>query len=168
MTRTKIYLMADGPLGKKGVTFKLSSSPEMSETEIMQLLTFRNSYDKGNGNVTAADALEIGLQLSVLAEIEDTVKRTLGLDKFMVSRGSGSAFDSFTVTPREGERREDEFNISLGKYVSDRVMLRYTQGINGDHIRRYGVQYDINDNIGFTIEREGREYIFGLEARYNF
>ena len=168
LTRTKIYLMADGPLGKKGVTFKLSSSPEMSETEIMQLLTFRNSYDKGNGNVTAADALEIGLQLSVLAEIEDTVKRTLGLDKFMVSRGSGSAFDSFTVTPREGERREDEFNISLGKYVSDRVMLRYTQGINGDRITRYGVQYDINDNIGFTIEREGREFIFGLEARYNF
>ena len=86
----------------------------------------------------------------------------------MVSRGSGSAFDSFAVTPREGERREDEFNISLGKYVSDRVMLRYTQGINGDHIRRYGVQYDINDNMGLTVEHEDGEFIFGFEARYSF
>ena len=47
-------------------------------------------------------------------------------------------------------------------------MLRYTQGINGDHITRYGFQYDINDNIGVTVEREKNEFIFGLEARYNF
>jgi len=167
LTRTKIYLSADGPLGKKGVTFKLTSSPEMSETEIIQLLTFRSSYDKGNKNFTAADALEIGLQLSVLAEIEDTVKRTLGLDKFMFSRGSGSAFDSFSSTV-EDNRKENEFNVSIGKYVSDKVMLRYTQGINGDMVTRYGVQYDINDNIGVTVEREGKEFIFGLEARYNF
>lgn len=167
LTRTKIYLSADGPLGKKDVTFKLTSSPEMSETEIINLLTFRKNYDKGNTNFTAADALEIGLQLSVLAEIEDTVKRTLGLDKFMVSRGSGSAFDTFTSTV-EDNRNENEFNISLGKYVSDKVMLRYTQGINGDRITRYGFQYDINDNIGVTVEREKNEFIFGLEARYNF
>ena len=168
LTRTKIYLSADGPLGKKGVTFKLSSSPEMSETEIIQLLTFRTAYDKGNSNFTATDALEIGLQLSVLAEIEDTVKRNFGLDKFMVSRGSGSAFDTMTASPNESNRRENEFNISLGKYISDKVMIRYTQGINGDHITRYGIQYDINDNLGLTIEREKNEFIFGIEARYNF
>ena len=168
LTRTKIYLSVDGPLGKKGITFKLSSSPEMSETEIIQLLTFRNAYDKGNQNFTAADALEIGLQLSVLAEIEDTIKRTLGLDKFMISRGSGSAFDSISSQPSERNNHENEFHISLGKYISDKVMLRYTQGINGDHITRYGFQYDINDNIGVTVEREKNEFIFGLEARYNF
>ena len=166
LTRTKIYLSADGSLGKD-VVFKLSSSPEMSETEIIQLLTFRTAYDKGNSNFTAADALEIGLQMSVLAEIEDTVKRTLGLDKFMVSRGSGSAFESMSATP-EGNRHENEFNISLGKYVTDKLMIRYTQGINGDHVTRYGIQYDINDNLGLTIEREKNEFIFGIEARYNF
>ena len=169
LTRTRIYLLADGPLGKKGVTFKLSSVPEMSETEIIQLLTFRKEFDKGDQNFTAADALEIGLQLSVLAEIEDTIKRNLGLDKFMISRGSGSAFENFTANPPgEGNRHEDEFNISLGKYINDKVMLRLTQGINGDKITRYGIQYDINDNLGITIEREKNEFIFGLEARYNF
>lgn len=168
LTRTRIYLLADGPLGKKGVTFKLTSVPEMSETEIIQLLTFRREFDKGGQNVTAADALEIGLQLSVLAEIEDTVKRNLGLDRFMISRGSGSAFSSFTTQPPEGNRHEDEFNVSIGKYINDKVMLRLTQGINGDKITRYGIQYDINDNLGITFEREKNEFIFGLEARYNF
>ena len=138
----------------------------MTETEIIQMLTFRTAYDKGNQNFTAADALEIGLQMSVLAEIEDTVKRNLGLDKFTVSRGSGSAFENYT--PSENNSRENEFNISLGKYINDKVMLRLTQGINGDKITRYGVQYDINDNLGITIEREKNEFIFGLEARYNF
>ena len=165
LTRTKIYLFVDGALGKN-VTFKLSSVPEMTETEIIQMLTFRTAYDKGNQNFTAADALEIGLQMSVLAEIEDTVKRNLGLDKFTVSRGSGSAFENYT--PSENNSRENEFNISLGKYINDKVMLRLTQGINGDKITRYGVQYDINDNLGITIEREKNEFIFGLEARYNF
>ena len=169
LTRTKIFLLADGPLGKRGLTFKLTSTPEMSETEIIQLLTFRTAYDQGRTNFTAADALEIGLQMSVLAEIEDTIKRTLGLDKFMVSRGSGSAFTTFTPKEEDNNREhEDEFNVSLGKYVTDKVMLRYTQGINGDKITRYGVQYDINDNLGITIEREKNEFILGLEARYNF
>ena len=168
LTRTRIYLLADGPLGKKGVTFKLSSVPEMSETEIIQLLTFRKEFDKGNQSFTAADALEIGLQLSVLAEIEDTIKRNLGLDRFMISRGSGSAFENYSVQPAENNSRENEFNISLGKYINDKVMLRLTQGINGDKITRYGIQYDINDNLGITIEREKNEFIFGLEARYSF
>lgn len=167
LTRTKIYLMADGPLGKDTVVFKLTSSPEMSETEIIQLLTFRRNFDQGDSNVTAGDALEIGLQLSVLAEIEDTIKRNLGLDKFMVSRGSGSAFENMSSTTEE-RKDENEFNISLGKYVTDKIMLRYTQGINGDKITRYGIQYDINDNIGLTVEREKNEFIFGIEARYNF
>ena len=168
LTRTKIYLAVDGPLGKKGITFKLTSNPEMSETEIIQLLTFRTTYDKGNQNFTAADALEIGLQMSVLAEIEDTIKRNLGLDKFMVSRGSGSAFYSTSSQQGESNSHENEFNISVGKYISDKVMLRFTQGINGDKITRYGIQYDFNDNIGVTVEREANEFIFGIEARYNF
>ena len=112
--------------------------------------------------------MEIGLQLSVLAEIEDTIKRTLGLDKFMISRGSGSAFDTFSAQPAENNRHEDEFNISLGKYINDKIMLRLTKGINGDEITRYGIQYDINDHVGVTVEREDNEFIFGFEARYNF
>ncbi len=164
LTTTRIYLSIDGSL--KDHPIKLTSSPEMSETEIMQLLTFRSDYDEGKGNATLADALSIGLQLSVVGEIEDTIKRTLGLDRFILTSGSGSAFERRS---RSGEdRNENEFNISIGKYINDKVMLRYTQGINGDRITRFGVQYDINDNMGVTVEHENGEFIFGFEARYSF
>ena len=163
LTNTRIYLSVDGSLKERAI--KLTSSPEMSETEIMQLLTFRDAYDKGNGSVTLSDALSIGLQMSVIGEIEDTIKRTLGLDRFILTSGSGSAFDRHS---REEERHENEFNVSIGKYINDKVMLRYTQGINGDKISRFGVQYDINDNMGVTVEHESGEFIFGFEARYSF
>lgn len=164
LTTTRIYLSIDGSLKDRAI--KLTSSPEMSETEIMQLLTFRNAYDKGNGSVTLSDALSIGLQMSVIGEIEDTIKRTLGLDRFILTSGSGSAFER--RSRGEEERNENEFNISIGKYINDKVMLRYTQGINGDKISRFGVQYDINDNMGVTVEHESGEFIFGFEARYSF
>ena len=165
LTTTRIYLNVDGTLKERAI--KLTSSPEMSETEIMQILTFRDSYDKGNGDsIGLNDALSIGLQMSVIGEIEDTIKRTLGLDRFILSSGSGSAFGK--RFRGDAERNENEFNVSIGKYINDKVMLRYTQGINGDKISRIGVQYDINDNMGVTVEHESGEFIFGLEARYSF
>lgn len=165
LTRSSIFLSIDGSL--KDMPMKLTSNPPMSETEIMQLLTFREAYERGDKNVGLSDALAIGLQMSIIGEIEDTIKRTLGLDRFILTSGSGSAFDKHG---REDESYEhdNEFNVSIGKYVSDKVMLRYTQGINGQRISRFGVQYDINNNMGLTVEHEGGEYIFGFEARYSF
>ena len=89
----------------------------------------------------------------------------MGLDQFRISSGTGSAFDKYDD---ESGKHEKEFNIFIGKYITDKVMLRYTQGITGNKISRYGFQYDINDNIGVTVEHERGEFIFGLEARYKF
>ncbi|MBO4779326.1 MAG: translocation/assembly module TamB domain-containing protein, partial [Selenomonadaceae bacterium] len=61
--RTKIYLYIDGP--PDSMKFKLNSSPEMNETEILRLLTLREAYSKGEGSLTAADALAIGLQMTI-------------------------------------------------------------------------------------------------------
>lgn len=163
MSRTKIFLYLDGTLNNMKVT--LGSSPEMTETEIIQVLTLRENYEKGTQNIAAADVLAIGLQMSILGDIEDTVRRTLGFDQFRLTRGTGSAFDYYS--DRE-DKKENEFNIFIGKYITDKIMLRYTQGINGDKVSRYGFQYDFNDNIGFTVERERGQYIFGLEARFKF
>ncbi len=148
---------------------KLTSNPEKSQTEIIQILTLRDAYGNQTSNMSMADVLAIGLQMSILGDIEDTVKRNLGLDKFTFSSGSGSALDTFSSKEIDtGQQRNEQFNISVGKYVTDKLMLKYTQGINGEKITRYGFQYDINDNLGFTVEREKSEFIFSLEARYKF
>ncbi|MBQ7477087.1 MAG: translocation/assembly module TamB domain-containing protein [Selenomonadaceae bacterium] len=162
-SRTQVFLNLDGSLNNMQVN--LSSSPEMTQTEIINLLTLRENYAEGKGNITASDILAIGLQMSLLADVEDTVRKTLGFDQFRLTRGTGSAFDNHDD---ESNNRQNEFNIFIGKYISDKIMLRYTQGITGDKITRYGFQYDINDRIGFTVEREDGKYIFGLEAKFNF
>lgn len=165
---TKVFLSIDGAPGN--MKFKLTSSPEMNESEILRLLTLREAYRDGGGGLTAADALAIGLQMTVLADLEDALKKTLGIDQFRVSRGSGSMFEKYsTHNDKENSDREKSYNVTIGKYINDKIMVRYTHGFGGSHkVHRFGIQYDFNDNLGFTIEREGSHYIFGIEARYKF
>ena len=164
LTQAKVFLHVDGPLG--GANFTMTSSPEMTQEEIIQLLTLRDAYQKGGDNeLDAGDLLTLGLQLSFLSEIEGAVRKTFGFDQFTISRGSGSAFDHHG---EEHSKYEEEYNVQLGKYITDNVMLKYTRGIGGDNINRYGFQYDFNDNMGLTVERENHDFIFGVEARWKF
>ena len=167
LSDVRVELAVSGILNNN-MDVKLTSNPEKSQTEIVQILTLRDAYGNQTSNMSMADILAIGLQMSILGDIEDTVKRNLGLDRFVFSSGSGSALDSFASKEIDTGQRNEEFHISIGKYVTDKLMLRYTQGINGEKITRFGFQYDINDNIGVTVEREKSEYIFSLEARYKF
>ena len=95
------------------------------------------------------------------------MREFLYLDRLSISRGSGSFFDNYK-TSKENEENKYDFNVSMGKYISDKVMLRYTHGFSGDGVDRYGVQYDVNDHWGITLEREANSTIFGVEARMTF
>ena len=163
--RTKVFLSVNGTIDK--MDFKLTSSPDMSEAEIIRLLTLRESYSEG-GDISTADALAIGLRMTVLSDIEEALKRTLGIDRLTVSRGSGSMLERHTPGEQNAGDRDRDYNVKIGKYVNDKLMLRYTRGFGSHHVNRYGVQYDFNDNFGLTLEREGKDYIISFEARYKF
>ena len=68
----------------------------------------------------------------------------------------------------ETDTNKYDFNVEMGKYISDKVMLKYTHGLGGKNINRYGVQYDVNDKLGLTLEREDGDFVVGLEARTTF
>ena len=163
LTQAKIFLSAKGPLDKMEI--KLTSSPEMSQTQIIQLLTLRDAYKNGQKNMNAGDMLSVGIQMSFLSEVEDILRDVLFLDQFTISRGSGSIYDRHDL---ENETNKYDFNVQMGKYISDRVMLKYTRSIGGENVNRYGLQYDFNDKLGLTFDREGSGYIVGLEARMTF
>ena len=165
LTQAKVFLAIKGPLG--AADMKLMSSPQMSQTQIIQLLTLRDAYKNGNSTINAGDLLAVGLQMTFLSEIEGAMREFLYLDKLSISRGSGSAFENYKTT-KENEENKYDFNVSMGKYISDKVMLRYTHGFSGRGVNRYGVQYDINDHWGVTLERESNGTIFGVEARMTF
>ena len=168
LTQAKVFLSIKGPLG--AADMKLMSSPQMSQTQIIQLLTLRDAYKNGNSTINAGDLLAVGLQMTFLSEIEGAMREFLYLDKLSISRGSGSAFDNYRTNKetKENEENKYDFNVSMGKYISDKVMLRYTHGFSGRGVNRYGVQYDINDRWGVTLERESNGTIFGVEARMTF
>ncbi len=162
LTQAKVYLALDGPLDAMNIT--LTASPEMSQTEIIQLLTLRNAYKAGK-QIDAGDLLNVGLQMSFLSEVEDVMRKMLWLDDFTLSRGSGSALDQHD---RESKNdNEDVYNVEMGKYISDKLMLKYTQGI-GDNVHRYGLQYDMNDRYSFTLENEDNATIVGAQVQVKF
>ena len=165
LTQATVYLSLKGPLDK--MEKRLTSSNGLSETEIIRLLALRDAYREGQ-DLDAGDILAVGLQMSLLAEVEDTVKNLLYLDTFNIGRGSGSAFSEHSSSSGAEENREhDLYNIEVGKYVTDKVQLHYVHGV-GEHMHRFGVQYDLNDHMSMTVDREGGDYIFGMEARFRF
>ncbi|MCR5757085.1 MAG: translocation/assembly module TamB domain-containing protein [Selenomonas sp.] len=167
LARANVFLSVHGPLG--AADMKLTSSPAMSQTQIIQLLTLRDAYRDGNNNLTAGDLLAVGLQMTFLSEVEGIMRDYLYMDKLTISRGNGSLFNTqISAAEKENDENKYDFNVTMGKYITDKVMLRYTHGFGGDNINRYGVQYDVNDHLGLTLERESNQYIVGVEARMTF
>ena len=165
LTHTRVFLSAHGPLDH--MDFRLGSSPEMSQEEIIRMLTLRSAYRNGEGGITAADILSIGLQMSILSEVEDSVKNFLHLDVFRLSSGSGALFE--TKDDEAVRKNENEYNIEIGKYFGDRVLLRYVHGLGAASDQyRYGIQYDFSDKFGISYDREGSDQLISMEARIRF
>ncbi len=165
MNRTRIMLGIDGPLQQ--MKFTLTSSPEMSQQEIIRMLTLRGASLHG-GNADSAETqrnalLLAGLQMSVLGEVQEAIRDLLQLDELTFSTG--------TFEKREkGEDKStiEAYNIQIGKYVTDKIMLRYTQSLTED-MRRYGIRYDFTDRFSMFVARdEKNSNWFGFEARIKF
>lgn len=165
MSRTRIMLAIDGPVQQ--MKFTLTSSPEMSQQEIIRMLTLRGASTHG-GNADSAEAqrnalLLAGLQMSVLGEVQDAIRDLLQLDELVLSTG----------TFEKGEKGADKstieaYNVQIGKYVTDKIMLRYTQSLNED-MRRYSIRYDFTDRFSMFVARDEKDSNwFGFEARINF
>ena len=161
LSQARVYLWANGPIGNDTLQFVLTSSPEMSQTEIMQMLTLRDAYRNG-GDINMGELLTLGLQMSVLSEVESAMRDLLYLDVLSISRGDGSAFAS------QRAKADDGYTLTMGKYISDKVMLKYTHGFGSSDVRRIGILYDLNDRVGLSVERDRNETIFGVEARFKF
>ena len=110
-----------------------------------------------------ASFLEAGLQMSFLNIVEDKMRDLLQLDEFQISQ------DMSDWDKKGGDNRSQEaYNIQIGKYISDKVMLSYTQGINHP-LRRYSIRYDFNDRFSAVIGRnEDNNTWIGIESRISF
>ena len=163
---TSIYLMLEGTLNNH-MDVKLRSNPEFSQTEILTMLTLQSSYKHGSMNLDASDIVNIGLQMTVLGELEEQMRSLLWLDTFRISRGSGSALEQQSRGDSDSDD-ENVYNVEMGKRIGGKTQMHYVRAIGGNSTQRYGFQYDLSDAIGFTVDRESGDTIVGVEARYKF
>ena len=161
--KVRIFLHSKGPIG--AMETHLSSMPEMSETEIVNLLTFQTPDLKSSQALTSL--LTFGLSMTVLGEFETNVKNALGLDEFRIAGEDVTTTDKDAMKPGETAHGL-EYTLEVGKYINDRVMLRYKQGI-GNKVREFGVRYDFNDRMSIYWNRdEDSQSVIGIEARIKF
>lgn len=174
ISSTSVYLSLDGPI--TSMEFKLTSDPKMGEAEIIQLLTLRTNYY--NQDQSDADRLtsmlSIGLQMTLLSEVETAMRNVLNLDLFSIERDTITPGNKFGLSSSSGSEKNSDnnayevYNITLGKNISDRAMVKYTQSMNTSDFS-YGLDYDLSDTISMTYKRDqDNDYYAGIMARFSF
>lgn len=166
LSRARVYLAVSGPADQ--LQLKVWSSPEMSEQEILSLLTLRSQYyekggDSGIGQEELNALVDLGLQMSFLSEVENMIRSSIGVDEFSIVR------DTLAIDNGAGGKLDKEvYNLEIGKYVTDKLMLKYTTGLDYSAYR-IGVRYDFNSNISLTSDWDQEDEMrIGIEARFKF
>lgn len=164
LSRVKVNLSIEGPVGN--MQFLLTSEPQMSQEEIIKLLTFGNA-DRQGDSVDSSDLTQlatVGLQMGFLNEIENFMRYTLQLDEFNIVSDT-----IYNENEHNGQNNYDEvYSIEIGKYISDKMMLKYTNSINYDD-HRFGIQYDLSKNMSILNEWDSRDgYRVTLDANIKF
>lgn len=101
----------NGPVSE--MDLQLTSDPPLTQNTIVRMLTLQRE-SAGSNEVTGddmANLMTVGLQMTVLGDVEMFVKQTLGLDQFRIYTGKtryGIGFES--AYDRNKELTADEKN----------------------------------------------------------
>lgn len=171
-----VFVSVSGILAQPTVT--LSSSPVLSESEIISLLMFNKNYagltEGEMGTILKEEMINLiaqGLSIRFLNQIEDEIANSLGLDEFKIETIFKQEQDSdLTFIP--GFALET-LALKVGKYFSENFYLTYSaplfeMGI-GDLELEYKLSDDLtlNTQVGAFSPQEG-EFELKFELQYEF
>lgn len=160
---TRVFVSLDGPV--EHMRFRLMSSPPMSEMNIIQLLTLRSNYSSNmSDSAKFAAMFNVGLQMTVLSEVENVLRNALDLDLFSIERDT-----SELLSEKTGDKNYTEvYNIKLGKYITDKTMVTYSKSVNNDEYKA-GMEYELTDNLNLMyFMNEKHAHTFGLTTQFRF
>ena len=175
-SRYNIFMKINGPVSE--MDLQLTSNPPLTQNTIVRMLTLQRE-SAGSNEVTGddmANLMTVGLQMTVLGDVEMFVKQTLGLDQFRIYTGktrSGIGFES--AYDRNKELTEDEknqYNVLVSKYLNNNFMLGYTTSFDAVDRSIFG-QYDISKHMNITYSRsydmsKNPKDWYGLEYKISF
>ena len=175
-SRYRIYMKINGPVEK--MDLQLSSDPPLERNTIVRMLTLQRDT-AGSNEVTSEDMnnlMTVGLQMTVLGDVETWIKQTLGLDQFRIYTGkvrSGIGFES--AKDRSQDLTTDErnqYNVLVSKYLNNNFMFGYTTSFDALDRSIFG-QYDICRHMNITYSRsydlnDKTDNWYGLEYKITF
>lgn len=172
LQRTKVTLGINGPVSE--MNFTLESDPEMSQQELLSLLTLRSRYysddnkESGLGKDELMSVLDAGLQLRFVSEVENIFQNALGLDEFHVIRDTFTDGDAESSAASGSIGQREGYNLEVSKYLTDRFMVTYNMGIDHDSYK-WDFRYDLTRRISITGGTDDeKDHRLGIEARYRF
>ena len=157
---------------------QLTSDPPMERNTIVRMLTLQRDT-AGSNEVTSEDMnnlMTVGLQMTVLGDVEMLIKQTLGLDQFRIYTGkvrSGIGFESTRNTTQDLTTDErNQYNVLVSKYIGGKFLIGYTTSFDALDRSVFG-QYDISNRFNLTYSRKYDMYDktedwYGLEYKVSF
>jgi len=171
-----VFVNIGGILAQPTVT--LSSSPILSESEIISLLMFNKNYaglTEGEVEIILKDELvnliTKGLSIRFLSQIENEVANSLGLDEFKIETIFKKEQDSdFAFIP--GFALET-LAFKLGKYFSENFYLSYSAPLLEMGIGDLELEYKLKNNLMLSAQigsvgSEDNEFELKFELQYEF
>ena len=145
-----VFVSVSGILVQPMVTF--SSSPALSESEIISLLMFNKNYagltEGEMGIILQEEMINLiaqGLSIRFLNQIEDEIANSLGLDEFKIEtifkkeQNSDLAFiPGFAL---------DSLVLKVGKYFSDNFYLSYSAPLLEMEIGDLELEYKLKNDL---------------------
>lgn len=171
-----VFVNVSGILIQPTVT--LSSSPVLSESEIISLLMFNKNYaglTEGEiGTILKEEMINLiaqGLSLRFLNQIEDEIANSLGLDEFKIE----------TIFKKEQESdlapipifALETLALKVGKYFSENFYLSYSAPLFEMSIGDLELEYKLSDDltlnyqVGAFSPQDG-EFELKFELQYEF
>ena len=171
--RYDIFLRVTGPLEQMNMV--LRSDPSLTKDQIIKMLTLQREVTGTDQGVTQDDfqnLMTVGLEMTVLGDVEEIFKQTLGLNEFMIY--SGRLRTGHSLVQDSGELTEDEkdqYNLLVSKYLTDHLLVGYTVSDDSEHESIFA-SYDISRHMSINYERN-KDYDttddwYGVEYKVTF
>lgn len=171
-----VFVSVSGILAQPTVT--LSSSPVLSESEIISLLMFNKNYagltEGEMGTILKEEMINLiaqGLSIRFLNQIEDEIANSLGLDEFKIEtifkkeRDSDLAFIPIFAL--------EALALKVGKYFSENFYLSYSAPLFEMGIGDLELEYKLSDDLTLntqvgTFSPQDGEFELKFELQYEF
>jgi len=171
-----VFVSVSGILAQPMVTF--SSSPALSESEIISLLMFNKNYagltEGEMGTILQEEMINLiaqGLSIRFLNQIEDEIANSLGLDEFKIETIFKKEQDSdLAFIP--GFALET-LVLKVGKYFSENFYLSYSAPLFEMEIGDLELEYKLKNDLTLSTQigsvgSQDDEFELKFELQYEF